>query len=200
MPRRRRNPVPTTLYETENSCSTSLYQFLIVARAIMLVASGWGTKAALLSTTDVGYRNVVERLDPGVSFEEIDRSLSEIHGVFVRDTVSKPVSFAVIQEFEDEIDAYDRVAVEFVSTGIYPHSPIDGDVLDLARSSVCFGNLLIDSPRYPLSQSNLLAAKIVHLVIRKIGPNDVLGAGSMKQKLVNAFSAITSIFKAANIV
>ncbi|KAG8695686.1 hypothetical protein FRC09_009001 [Ceratobasidium sp. 395] len=166
----------------------------------MLVACGWGAKAALLSTTELGYRTLIEQLEPSVSLEETDRSLSEIHGAFVRNTLSRAASFAAIQEFEDEIDSYDRVAVEFVSTGIYPNSPIEEDVLDLARTSVCLGNLLVDSPRYPLSQSNLLAAKFVHLVIRKIGPNDVLGAGSMKQKLVNAFSAIATIFKAANIV
>ncbi|KAG8727904.1 hypothetical protein FRC12_022151, partial [Ceratobasidium sp. 428] len=96
---------------------------------------------------------------------------------------------AAIREFEDEIDTYDRIATEFVLTGIYPRSPIDGDVLNLARSSLCFSYLLVESTQRPLSQSNLLAANLVHLVIQKLGPpNNVLGSGSSKQKLVNAFS------------
>ncbi|KAG8709521.1 hypothetical protein FRC09_000628 [Ceratobasidium sp. 395] len=186
------------MFTEQNIHGTSLWYFLMVLRATMIVRLGPEAPVDSFEMSEVEYRRAVEAIEPNQVFGEADADASALHHHFVRYIVKKHESQTTLDGFKNEISYFDAHIVHFKMSGVDLGVTFDRDELGLARTGLLFGEPLLHSLDPPLPEPWLRAAKFIHLVMRKT--RFVYDEGSTSHKFFRTCDDIGKLFLKAGVI
>ncbi|KAG8709522.1 hypothetical protein FRC09_000629 [Ceratobasidium sp. 395] len=188
------------MYAAQPPRPSSLSLFLLMAWATALVRSeAINTPEAPPELSEAEYRQFLEKIEPRQAFDIVDAQLSEIHDGFLQHILLRHESNTTLDGFANEVAYFDRVCAYEDSTGRDIGVPFDGDELGLARSGFSFGKSIFNSPETPLSEPVFRAAKLIHLIIKRMPNRDDRKATPLTP-ILDACVHVKSLFMATGIL
>ncbi|KAG9119319.1 serine/threonine protein kinase, partial [Ceratobasidium sp. 392] len=187
------------MYVAQPPHPSSLLSFLLVARATALVRSeAIDTPETPPELSEAKYRWLVEKIETEQAFDKVDAQLSEIHDAFLQHILLRHESNTTLDGFANEVAYYNQVCAYRSLTGQDIGVLFDEEELALARSGFSFGKSIFKSPETPLAEPVFRAAKLIHLVIKRMPKGDQTATPAMP--IFDACVRVKSLFMVTGIL